>query len=82
MPPHFVLIDLVSQREAVRNLLRGVDIDARIAWMKTWGTIHTLDRHANFPQTYVFESRLGITAGFFFDDTDDFVFLGDNTTFR
>ncbi len=81
MQSDFALIDLVSQRHAVRKLLRGVDPDAKVEWIASHGTIRTID-HPGFRLAYVFESRLGFTAGFFFDDTGDFVFLGDHHTFK
>ncbi len=77
----FALIDLVSQRHAVRRHLHTIDCDAKLAWLASHGIIRTID-HAGFRRTYVFESRLGLTAGFFFDDSGDFVFLGDHHTFK
>jgi len=77
----FVLLDLVSQRHAVRKYLRDLDADAKVKWIASHGTIRTID-HPGFRLTYVFESRLGFTAGFFFDDSGDFVFIGDHHTFK
>ncbi|MGV3484774.1 MAG: hypothetical protein ACO1RT_10180 [Planctomycetaceae bacterium] len=82
MRRNFVLIDLVSQRDAVRALLRDVDTETRLDWIASWGTLRTVDVPRSFKQAYVFESRTGLTAGFFFDDDGDFVFLGDHFTFR
>ena len=81
MPSDFALIDLVSQRDAVRSFLLGLDTDAKVEWIASHGTLRTID-HAGFRLTFVFESRLGFTAGFFFDDSGDFVFLGDHHTFK
>lgn len=81
MRSDFVLIDLVSQREAVRQLLRDVEPAAKLDWIASWGTIRTIDHRPNFRLSYAFESRLGFRAGFFFDDDGDFVFLGDHYTF-
>lgn len=81
MPASFALVDLLSQREAVRYLLRDMSPEPKIAWLAAHGTIRTIE----FPGarlTYVFESRLGLTASFFFDDHDDFVFVGDHHTFK
>jgi hypothetical protein len=78
----FVLVDLVSQRDAVRVLLRDVDIDNRLEWLKSQGTVQAIEHSPPFPLTYVFESRLGIIAQFFFNDSGDFVFLGDHSTFH
>ena len=78
---NFALLDLVSQRKAVRKLLRDVDVQTKLVWIESHGSIRTIT-HPGFRTTYVFESRLGFTAGFFFDDEDDFVFLGDHYTFK
>lgn len=78
---NFALIDLVSQRDAVRRFLRGLDADAKVEWIASHGTIRTIN-HSGFRLTFVFESRLGLTATFFFDDSGDFVFLGDHHTFK
>lgn len=81
MQSGFTLIDLVSQRDAVRELLVDDTTEAKLAWIGSHGTIRTID-NSGFRLTYVFESRLGFTAGFFFDDAGDFVFLGDHHTFK
>ncbi|MDA8745942.1 hypothetical protein N9N28_15045 [Rubripirellula amarantea] len=81
MQSDFALIDLFSQRHAVRKYLRGLDSDAKVEWIALHGTIRTID-HVGFRLAYVFESRLGFRAGFFFDDSGDFVFLGDHHTFK
>jgi hypothetical protein len=82
MLAEFVLVDLVSQREAVRVVLQGIDIANRLVWLKSQGTVQTFEHSTPFPRTFVFESRLGIIAQFFFDESGDFVFLGDHTTFQ
>ena len=82
MRSDFVLIDLVSQRDAVRDFLRDVDTDSKLEWIASWDSIRTIDHRPNFRLTFVFESRLGFHAGFFFDDSGDFVFLGDHHTFK
>lgn len=78
---NFTLIDLVSQRHAVREFLCGLEIDAKVEWIASQGTIRIVD-HAGSRLVYVFESRFGFRAGFFFDESGDFVFLGDHHTFR
>ena len=82
MQPDFVLIDLVSQRDAVRELLRGVDTASKLEWIASWGTIRTIEHPSGLRRIYAFESRLGFRTGFFFDESDDFVFLGDHHTFK
>ena len=81
MRSDFALIDLVSQRDAVRQVLRDVDPHAKVEWIASHGTIRTIDV-PDRRLIYVFESRFGFTAGFFFDDMGDFVFLGDHYTFK
>ena len=81
MQSNFALIDLVSQRHAVRKFLRDFDTDSKLEWIAAHGTIRTFDK-SGIRQVYVFESRLGFTAGFFFDDSGDFVFVGDHYTFQ
>lgn len=78
----FVLVDLVSQRDAVRVVLRDVDIANRLEWLKSQGTVQTIEHSPGYPRAYVFESRLGIIAQYFFNDSGDFVFLGDHSTFH
>tara|TARA_R110002167_G_scaffold68493_1_gene193272 strand:+ start:57 stop:305 length:249 start_codon:yes stop_codon:yes gene_type:complete len=82
MQSDFILIDLVSQRDAVRDFLRDVDTASKLEWIANWGTIRTIEHPSGLRQIYAFESRLGLRAGFFFDDSDDFVFLGDHHTFK
>jgi len=80
MQSNFALIDLVSQRHAVRKHLSDHDTDAKLEWIAFHGTVRTVN--SGFRDVYAFESRLGFTAGFFFDDSGDFVFLGDHYTFQ
>ena len=81
MKSEFVLIDLVSQREAVRKLLGDRDADAKLNWIAAHGTIRKIEHSGKRP-TYVFKSPIGFKAGFFFDDAGDFVFIGDHHTFK
>ena len=78
----FYLLDLPSQAVAVQSLLRGKSPEEKIEWLVQHGTITKKPNVLNDPhQTYVFESSLGLTCVFFIVG-DEFVFLGDNTTFR
>jgi hypothetical protein len=61
MLTNFVLIDLLSQRDAVLEFLRGVDIQTRIEWLKVWCRIETISHCPGFRTTYVFESRFGFS---------------------
>ncbi len=81
MQPTFPLIDLLSQRHAVRRYLRDLDPDSKLKWIAAYGVVRAIDC-PGFRVTYVFESRFGFTASFFFDEEGDFVFLGDHQTFK
>ena len=77
--PNFQLIDLVSQREAVRQHLKGWPVDDIIEWIAARGELS--QRIILGRETYFFESAVGRQAAFFFDG-NEIVFLGDHTTFR
>lgn len=74
----FQLIDLVSQREAVRDCLRGKSDEEILRWLADRGRLVRQDiaGRAHFH----FESHSGRRAIFFFD-RGDLVFVGDHTTF-
>ena len=82
MQSDFVLIDLVSQRDAVREFLRDVDTAFKVEWIASWGTIRVIEHPSGLRRAYAFESRFGFRTGFYFDETGDFVFLGDHYTFK
>lgn len=82
MTRSFVLIDLISQRDAVREHLRDVKTADRLQWIASWGTLRRLDAPSGYQTIYAFRSRLGFSAGFFFNDRGKFVFVGDHQTFR
>jgi hypothetical protein len=74
----FCLIDLVSQREAVREHLKGrstAEIVRRLAGRGRLDRDTFAGREAFF-----FESAAGLRAAFLFDG-DALVFVGDHTTF-
>ena len=74
----FHLVDLVSQREAVRDHLRGKSTDEVLQWLAGRGQLvqQDISGRAHFH----FESHAGRRATFFFDG-GDLVFVGDHTTF-
>ena len=78
----FHLIDLVSQREAVRHELTGKSHDEILVWLATRGTLTPLSRvgHPNEQHVFRFESLTGRHATFFIDGTE-LVFVGDQATF-
>ena len=76
--PNFQLIDLVSQREAVRQHLKGWPGDDIVEWIAARGELS--QRIIQGRETYFFESAAGRRAVFFFDG-NEMVFVGDHTTF-
>ena len=77
--PNFHLIDLVSQREAVRHHLKDWPVDDIVEWIAARGE---LSKSAILGRpTYFFESAVGRQAVFFFDG-NEIVFLADHTTFK
>ena len=77
----FVLMDLQSQALSVERLLRGRTTDEKIAWLTEHGKIALMPkRDPQWPNTYFFETYLGLSCAFFFRE-DKLVFLGDNTTY-
>jgi len=77
--PDFQLIDLLSQREAVRHHLKDWPVDDIVKWIAARGKLST--RTILGRDTYFFESEIGRQAVFFFDG-NEIVFLGDHTTFK
>ena len=74
----FRLIDLVSQREAVRQRVKGWAADDVVAWLSARGQLSK--RTVSDREIFSFESTAGRHATFFFDG-DEMVFVGDHTTF-
>jgi hypothetical protein len=74
----FYLVDLVSQRDAVRDHLRGRSKEGVLQWLAARGLLEQQDVSGR--AVFHFESHAGRRATFFFDG-DDLVFVGDHTTF-
>lgn len=72
-------VDLISQREAVRQHVRGWSVENIVGWLAIRGKVSK--RSISGQEIFFFESAVGRQAGFFFDN-DEMVFLGDHTTFR
>ncbi len=75
----FVIIDLISQRNAVRDYLGSLSKKKTITWLMEHG--YVLKREILGQEVFYFESFLGLQARFFFNG-DEIVFLGDHTAFR
>jgi hypothetical protein len=81
MDINFHLIDLVSQALAVQSLLHGMSAEEKIAWLPSRGTLTPVAKiQTDHPQSFWFESAMGLSCAFFLDG-DEFVFIGDHTTF-
>ena len=76
----FHLIDLISQRNAVRRHLRGWTATEILDWLSARGTLTQLPISSERP-CFHFQTPAGFTATFFFNNTE-IVFVGDNTTFK
>jgi hypothetical protein len=76
----FHLVDLVSQRAAVRDHLSGKSPAEILTWLAAKGRVTRIPTQAGAAETYEFESPEGFRAAFFFD-SDGIVFVGDHTTF-
>jgi hypothetical protein len=76
----FRLVDLVSQRAAVREHLTGKSPAEILDWLSTKGRVTRIPTQPGAAETYEFESAEGFRAAFFFH-FGDIVFVGDHTTF-
>ena len=74
----FPIVDLYSQREAVRNHVSGWTQSEVLGWLANRGRLSTRQA-AHGPAVFWFESSAGIESSFFFKD-GDLVFLGDHST--
>lgn len=74
----FHLIDLMSQRDAVREQLKGRSPGEVIAWLRRHGGVSK--RAVAGREVFDFVSSTARQATFFFDD-GELVFLGDHTAF-
>jgi hypothetical protein len=77
----FHLVDLRSQAASVQSLLRGRPAAAKLEWLASHGLL--TPKPKKFPderQSFWFETPLRVGCAFFLDG-DEFVFIGDHTTF-
>lgn len=75
----FQLIDLISQRAAVRQHLQDRSVDDILAWLAARGQLSRLTLSGR--EVFLFESAVGFQAVFFFSG-NEMVFVVDNTTFK
>ncbi len=77
----FHLLDLPSQALAVQRLLKGQKGEEKLAWLAKAGKLtQVLVSIPNARPTYRFVSSIGMECVFFIDG-DQFVFIGDHTTY-
>jgi hypothetical protein len=76
----FHLIDMASQAEAVQAHLSGLPHEAKLNWLAAHGSLDLVPtRSPGARYVYRFTSHIGFECLFFLD-ADDFVFIGDHTT--
>jgi hypothetical protein len=77
----FQLLDLPSQAPAVQRLLTGRPDEEKLAWLGAHGKLaHIPTGVPGAHQVYTFESSVGLKCCFFLVG-DEFVFIGDHTTY-
>ena len=77
----FALLDLPSQALAVQGLLAGRPEAERLSWLAARGRLVPVEtRVPGSRPVYLFESVLGLRCAFFIDG-EEFVFIGDTTTY-
>jgi hypothetical protein len=81
MSDPFHLLDLCSQAVAVQRLLRGRTAQEKLEWLAAHGELSQIPITVpNVHPTYRFVSSIGMECLFFIDG-DEFVFIGDHTTY-
>ncbi len=81
MDSGFHLLYLPSQAIAVQRLLKDRSADEKLAWLAACGHLSRVPiAIPNARPTYWFTSSIGMECRFFIDD-DEFVFIGDHTTY-
>jgi hypothetical protein len=71
----FHIVDLIAQREAVRQHTRGWSCAEVVAWLASRGHLYTRNVMGR-RDIFFFESGVGLEAVFFFDG-DQIVFIGE-----
>lgn len=81
---NFCLIDLISQREAVKAHLNGLSEDKILNWLSMRGKVERFTKRSldkKEKQVYFFTSSIGIEARIFFDN-DEMIFIGYHSTLK
>jgi hypothetical protein len=77
----FHLLDLPSQAPAVQRHLKGCTAEEKLAWLAARGELSRIPiAIPNARPHYQFVSFIGMECIFFIDG-DEFVFIGDHTTY-
>jgi hypothetical protein len=71
----FVLVDLYSQRTAVKDHVKGWRVEDVIDWMKRFGTVTEHSIPVSETQIYIFRSEIGLVTAFCFGENDKFEVL-------
>ena len=66
------LVDLYSQREAVAEYIKGLEIPGILDWMRRYGTVTEPRENSGI---YVFEARTGKKDAFYFTENAELVVL-------
>lgn len=74
-----IVVDLYSQRKAFADITAAMTEDEKLDNLRRCGEVVELPLRNGFPRTFVFRSKTGIEAAFFFRE-NELVFLGDHTT--
>lgn len=69
----FILIDLVSQRDAVKKYVERWKPHQVLEWLSQFGKV-TYSRNIK-QQSYYFQSTVGCTAAFYFSDQGNLVVI-------
>jgi len=81
MSDDFRLLDLPSQAAAVQRLLSGRTLEEKRVWMAAHGELSRVPIAVPTARPiYRFVSSIGMECLFFIDG-DQFVFIGDHTTY-
>jgi hypothetical protein len=79
--PAFKLIDLISQAKLVQEFTKGLSLEQCLFWLEQQEVLKTISTTAE-NHYIILNLRLVSRLLYFFDDKGEFIFIGDNTTFK
>jgi len=77
---NFVIINLASQAYAVARFVEGWSKEQIIDWLRRQGELNGFT-DINGKEYFNFKSKFGFEINFYLNE-DEFLFLGDHTTWR